>query len=104
VLALVGDGGLMFSVQELAVAAAERIPLPVVVFANGGYGEIRAQMRDADIAPVGVDLPVPDLVALATALGGRGVAPRDAAHLASELAAAFDRPGPTLLVVEEESA
>jgi acetolactate synthase-1/2/3 large subunit len=103
VLALAGDGGLMFSVQELATAAAEGIPLPVVVFANGGYGEIRAQMRDADIAPVGVDLPVPDLVALAVALGGHGVAARDASHLAAELAVAFDRPGPTVLVVEEGS-
>jgi thiamine pyrophosphate-dependent acetolactate synthase large subunit-like protein len=104
VLALVGDGGLMFSVQELAAVAAERIPLPVVVFANGGYGEIRAQMRDAGISPVGVDLPVPDLVGLARSLGGHGVAPRDATDLATELAAAFERPGPTVLVVEEESA
>lgn len=101
VLALAGDGGFMFSVQEVAAAAAEGIPLPIVVFANGGYGEIRAQMRDADIAPVGVDLPVPDLVALAIALGGHGVAPRDAPHLAAELTAAFSRPGPTVLVVEE---
>ena len=67
VVALVGDGGLMFSVQELATAAAERICLPVVVFVNGGYGEIRAQMRQAGIAPVGVDLPVPDFVARASA-------------------------------------
>ena len=54
----------MFSVQEIATAAAERIPLPVVVFDNGGYGEIRAEMRDAGIEPLGVELPVPDFIDL----------------------------------------
>ena len=69
---MVGDGGLMFSVQELAAVAAAGVCLPVVVFTNGGYGEIRAQMQAARIAPLGVDLPEPDFAALAIALGGHG--------------------------------
>jgi acetolactate synthase-1/2/3 large subunit len=101
VLAMAGDGGLMFSVQELATAAAEAIPLPVVVFVNGGYGEIRAEMRDAGIPPLGVDLPVPDLAGLARALGGYGVEIRDPGHLTAELTDAFGRPGPSLLLVPE---
>ncbi len=101
VIALVGDGGLMFSVQELAAVAAEGIPLPVVVFVNGGYGEIRSNMRDAGIAPLAVDLPVPDFVALARALGGDGLACTGPESLADSLRAAFARPGPTLLIVEE---
>ena len=101
VIALVGDGGLMFSVQELAAVAAEGIPLPVVVFVNGGYGEIRSNMRDAGITPLAVDLPVPDFVALARSLGGDGVACTGPEHLAESLRAALARPGPTLLVVEE---
>ncbi|WP_446215176.1 5-guanidino-2-oxopentanoate decarboxylase [Micromonospora sp. IBHARD004] len=104
VLALAGDGGLMFSVQELATAAAEGIPLPVVVFVNGGYGEIRAEMREAGIAPLGVDLAVPDFAALARALGGYGVTVRDPDHLTAELADAFGRPGPSLLLVPEGDA
>ena len=44
VAALSGDGGLMFSVGELASAAALGLALPVVVFVNGGYGEIRNEM------------------------------------------------------------
>jgi thiamine pyrophosphate-dependent acetolactate synthase large subunit-like protein len=101
VLALVGDGGLMFSAPELAVVAAERIALPVVVFVNGGYGEIRAQMNQAGIAPIAVDLPAPDLVGLARALGGHGVLIRDGAQLTEELHIAFRRPTATLLVVDE---
>ena len=59
VLALSGDGGLMFTLPELASAAALGIPLPVVVFLNEGYGEIRNGMVEAGFAPVGVDLPHP---------------------------------------------
>jgi acetolactate synthase-1/2/3 large subunit len=100
-VAICGDGGFMFSASEFATAAAERVPLPVIVFDNGGYGEIRAEMRTAGIAPLGVDLPVPDLVALARALGGHGVAPATPADLAADLTAAYARPGPTLILIKE---
>jgi len=99
VVALVGDGGLMFSVPELAAVAAEGVPLPVVVFANGGYGEIRDAMRRSGIEPIAVDLPEPDLVGLARALGGHGVRCDGPDDLSTELRAALARPGPTLLVV-----
>jgi thiamine pyrophosphate-dependent acetolactate synthase large subunit-like protein len=102
VVALVGDGGLMFSVAELATAVAHGIRLPVVVFDNGGYGEIRAQMRRADIEPMAVDLPRPDLVALARALGGEGVECGGPDELAAGLRAALNQPGPTVLVVPED--
>ena len=49
VIALIGDGGLLFTVAELATAAELQIPLPVVVPNNSGYGEIRDQMVDAGI-------------------------------------------------------
>jgi thiamine pyrophosphate-dependent acetolactate synthase large subunit-like protein len=101
VVALCGDGGLMFSCQELATAAAEGLPLPVVVFVNGGYGEIRAQMAAADIEPLGVDLPVPDLIALATSLGGAGFAVRTPEDLTRLVKGSLEHPGPTLLVIEE---
>ena len=51
VIALIGDGGLLFTVAELATAAELGIPLPVVVPNNSGYGEIRDQMVDAGIEP-----------------------------------------------------
>lgn len=102
VVAISGDGGLMFAVQELATAAAEGVPLPVLVFVNGGYGEIRAEMRAAGIDPLAVDLPVPDLVALAVALGGSGVPLAGPDALPDALSAALARPGPTLLIAPEE--
>ena len=46
VMALHGDGGVMFTIAELAAAAELRLALPVVVVDNGGYGEIRNEMVD----------------------------------------------------------
>ena len=98
-IALIGDGGLLFTVSELATAAELGIPLPIVVPNNRGYGEIRDQMREAGIEPVGVDLKVPDLPLLGRAFGGHGVRVDDPAALAGELRAALERPGPTVIEV-----
>ena len=73
VAVLLGDGALMFSVQEIATAVELRLPIPIVVMDNGGYAEIKDQQRHRDIDPIGVDLVVPDLPALARAFGARGV-------------------------------
>jgi thiamine pyrophosphate-dependent acetolactate synthase large subunit-like protein len=101
VAALLGDGGIMFTVAELATAAQLGVPLPVVVSVNGGYGEIRREMREEGFTPLGVDLDPPDLPGIATAMGGHGVALADAAGLPEALEDAFGRPGPTLITVPE---
>lgn len=101
VVALSGDGGLMFTVAELASASALGMSLPVVVFSNRGYGEIRREMIARRDTPIGVDLPSPDLSLMGRALGGAGVTAPDARSLALELAAALERPAPTLIEVLE---
>ncbi|MFJ5290935.1 thiamine pyrophosphate-dependent enzyme [Streptomyces sp. NPDC088348] len=102
VVALSGDGGLQFSVQELATAAHLRLPLPVVVFDNGGYGEIRDEMTARGDTPTAVDLPCVDLPALARAYGGFGERAHSPDELADALARALTAPGPTLITVPEE--
>jgi len=99
VIALAGDGGLLFTVAELATAAELGIPLPVVVPNNDGYGEIRAQMIAEEIEPIGVDLRVPDLAALGRAFGGEGVRIDDPTRLAPALREALERPGPTVIEI-----
>jgi 5-guanidino-2-oxopentanoate decarboxylase len=66
---------------------------------NGGYGEIRAQMAEEQIEPIGVDLRVPDLPALGRAFGGAGLRVDDPAALAPALRDALERPGPTVIEV-----
>ncbi|MGK4219119.1 thiamine pyrophosphate-binding protein [Kocuria marina] len=72
VVCLVGDGALMFSVQELMTAVELGLDLPVICVDNGGYGEIRQNMVDRSIQPLGVDLVQPDWVRLAEGFGATG--------------------------------
>ncbi|MGP3775597.1 5-guanidino-2-oxopentanoate decarboxylase [Streptomyces sp. SDT5-1] len=104
VVALSGDGGLQFSVQELATAAALQQPLAVVVFDNSGYGEIRDEMKARGDAPLAVDHARVDLPALARAYGGHGATARTPEELAKALSTALTTPTPTLIVVPEETA
>lgn len=101
VVGISGDGGLLFTAPELAVAAAEGLPVAIVVFDNGGYGEIRNEMVDRSELPVAVAAPPRDLVMLATALGAHAVAVGSPEQLTAELGRARTRTGPTVLVVPE---
>jgi len=89
VVCVIGDGALMFAVQELATAVEQRLDLVLVCVDNGGYGEIRANETDRGIAPVGVDLVQPDWAVLAGAFGGHGVRISRADELAPEIEAAI---------------
>ncbi len=102
VVGISGDGGLLFTVTELATAAAERLPIVVVVFDNEGYGEIRNEMLARGETPVAVSAPPRDLVLLAQSLGAHAVRVTDPAALATEVAAGRTRPGPTVIVVPED--
>jgi acetolactate synthase-1/2/3 large subunit len=101
VIGLTGDGGLLFTVAELSVAADERLPMAIVVFDNGGYGEIRAEMLERGEKPLAVDAPPRDLVMLANALGARGLRVDSPEQLTSEIVQAKQHAGPTVLVVRE---
>ncbi|RDV46005.1 thiamine pyrophosphate-binding protein [Leifsonia sp. ku-ls] len=93
VFAVVGDGALMFSVQEFMTAVEQRLDLTVIVVDNGGYAEIKQNEADAGIAPVGVDLAQPDWVALAAAFGGTGHRAESASALAEAVATAGEAGG-----------
>ena len=97
VAVLLGDGALMFSVQELATLAELRLPVPVVVVDNGGYREIRDQQAARGIPPTAVDLVTPDLAAIATAVGAHGVRTTDPAALTALVADALSADRPTLV-------
>ncbi|MCM3778891.1 thiamine pyrophosphate-binding protein [Microbacterium hydrocarbonoxydans] len=72
VVTVIGDGALMFCVNELVTAVEQRLDVTVVCVDNGGYAEIRQNEVDRGMAPVGVDLVQPDWAALATAFGAHG--------------------------------
>jgi acetolactate synthase-1/2/3 large subunit len=100
VIALVGDGALMFSVAELATAVQERLPIPVVVINDHGYTEIREGMVAGGIPPLGVDLHSPDFAALGRAVGGEGACVATVPDLVAAVRAALAADGPTVIEVD----
>jgi thiamine pyrophosphate-dependent acetolactate synthase large subunit-like protein len=101
VIVLIGDGGIMFTLAELAAAAQAGVALAIVVVDNGGYGEIRAEMADRGDVPLGVELPAPDFVAVAQALGCRGEHVEFPGELAAALERACSASEPTLIHANE---
>lgn len=72
VVTVIGDGALMFCVNEIVTAVEQRLDVTIVCVDNGGYAEIRQNEVDRGMAPIGVDLVQPDWAALATAFGAHG--------------------------------
>ncbi|MFI1470400.1 5-guanidino-2-oxopentanoate decarboxylase [Streptomyces wuyuanensis] len=104
VAALSGDGGLQFTVNELATAVELGAPLPIVVVSNGGYGMIRQEMAERGQPAVGVDLTTPDFAAVCRAYGGHGSHVTSPDELHDAVARALTVPGPTVVVVPEPPA
>jgi thiamine pyrophosphate-dependent acetolactate synthase large subunit-like protein len=100
-IALMGDGGFMFSAPELVTAVEQRLPLPIVVVNNGGYGEIRREMREQGLEPLAVDLVTPDFVALARACGATGVRVGSAGELGDVVECGLSVRGPTVIELAE---
>ncbi len=69
VVALCGDGGLMFSLSEMATLVQERLPVVLLVFNDNGYGMIAHFQRKRYGREVGVSLRNPDLQSLSRAFG-----------------------------------
>lgn len=103
VVVIQGDGGIMFTLTELATAAEQKLSLPVIVYDNGGYGEIRNEMADRGDPEHAVALGSPDFVALAEALGCAGVLLDDDESLGDIVTRAFTADRPTLIHVLERS-
>lgn len=97
IVALAGDFGVQFSLQELMSAVELDLTVPVIVWNNEALGQIRDDMQAAGIAPVGVVGRNPDFVALAGACGAAGVRVHGDEELAQALRAALARSGPTLI-------
>lgn len=94
VVAVVGDGGFMFSVHELATAVKYRLPVVFIVMNDDRYGAIR-WLQERMFGRWGeADLVNPDFPALARAFGARGerLPGVQTLPVALEAALAADRP------------
>jgi 5-guanidino-2-oxopentanoate decarboxylase len=99
VIAIAGDYGFQYTLQELGTAVELGLSLPIIVWDNAGLGEIAASMTAAQIAPVAVTAHNPDFLLLAAAYGAKGVQPDTLEELKAAIVTALAHPGPTIIRV-----
>jgi 5-guanidino-2-oxopentanoate decarboxylase len=104
VIAVAGDGGIMFTVNELATAVEERLALPVLVWNNDALKEIVDQMDQRQIPRIGVEPKSPDFLGLAQSLGCHATRATSAEHLATSVRDALGADRPTLIELRQDSA
>ncbi|MEM8631298.1 MAG: thiamine pyrophosphate-binding protein [Pseudomonadota bacterium] len=103
VIAIAGDYGFQYTVQELATAVELGLSLPILLWDNGKLGEIEDSIRRAQIRPNAVIARNPDFVSLARAYGAAAVDPADPVALSAAIGQALEHPGPTLIRVTPET-
>jgi acetolactate synthase-1/2/3 large subunit len=97
VVAISGDGGFGWNLQELATARKYGIAMAIVVFNDGHFGNVRRMQQEQFSESYGVDLANPDLEKLARAFGV-GFARADVpSTLREALAQALAERGPWLI-------
>jgi acetolactate synthase-1/2/3 large subunit len=98
VVAFTGDGGLGMTLMEIETAVSLQLRAVVVVFNDATLSLIKIKQRPAGHGgPEAVGYRPASFAAVATALGAAGAAVSDPAGLASELTAALNRDGPTVI-------
>jgi acetolactate synthase-1/2/3 large subunit/5-guanidino-2-oxopentanoate decarboxylase len=98
-MAIIGDYGFHYTMQELGVAVDLGLPIPIILWDNGKLKEIEDSMVRAQIAPNAVVARNPDFCKLAEAFGAHAAAPKTLAEMQAAVQAAFKADGPTLVYV-----
>lgn len=101
VVAISGDGGFMFTANELATAVHHRIPLVAVVFSDSAFGNVRRiQAEQYGNRLIACDLANPDFVRFAESFGAAAERAKDPAGLRAALRRGLARrDGPTVIEV-----
>jgi acetolactate synthase-1/2/3 large subunit len=101
VIAVDGDGGFMFNIQELETIHRLQLPIKFFVLNNDGYSSIRAsQTAYFGSATIGADknsgITIPDLSAVGQAFKLSTAIIKDQTNLRADVRKVLDMPGPVL--------
>jgi acetolactate synthase-1/2/3 large subunit len=100
VLSINGDGGFLYTGNELATAIRHRIPLVALVFVDGAFGNVRRiQQEEFGNRLIACDLANPDFVKYAESFGAAGRRAREPDELRLALRESIARREPTLIEV-----
>ncbi|MBW4710522.1 acetolactate synthase isozyme1 large subunit [Roseobacter sp. YSTF-M11] len=96
-MAIIGDYGFHYTMQELGVAVELGLSLPIILWDNGKLKEIEDSMVRSQIAPNAVVARNPDFCMLAEAFGAKSAAPQSLRDMQQAVNQAFEEEGPTLI-------
>jgi acetolactate synthase I/II/III large subunit len=100
VLSINGDGGFLYTGNEMATAMRHRIPLVAIVFVDGAFGNVRRiQEEHFGNRLIASDLSNPDFVKYAESFGAAGRRARTPEELRTALRESFARREPALIEV-----
>ena len=99
ILSLSGDGGFLFSAQELEIAVRLKCDFVHLVWTDGSYDMVKIQQDSKYGRHTAVDLGPVDVVKYAEAFGATGMRIKAANEIAPILRKAFATPGPVLIDV-----
>jgi acetolactate synthase-1/2/3 large subunit len=101
VLVVAGDGGFLFTGNELATAVQHGIPVVTLVFNDGAYGNVKRiqQQRFGADRTIASDLRNPDFVAYAESFGALGLRAGGPDEVRPALERAFADGGPVVIDV-----
>ena len=105
VLALIGDGSAMYTIQSLWTIVAEKLDVTTVIMNNGSYAILNIELERVGAEKVGpkalaqLDISQPgiDFVSIAKGMGMPAERVRTAEEFNSALENAFREPGPHLI-------
>jgi len=100
VVNIAGDGGFMFTANEMATAAQYGLPLVTVLFNNNKFQNVQRQQKEwFGGRLIASDLTNPDFVKFAESFGIRGERVHSPAELERAVKAALERREPALIEV-----
>ncbi len=101
-LVVAGDGGFLFTGNELATAVQHDIPLVCAVFDDGAYGNVKRmqQQKFGDDRTIASTLRNPDFAAYARSFGAVGLHADSPAALRERLDEAFSADAPAVIHVQ----
>jgi acetolactate synthase-1/2/3 large subunit len=107
VIAMIGDGSAMYTIQALWTMARENLDILVMIFANRSYQILYSQLADVGAPNPGpraidmltLDRPTLDFVHLAKGMGVEGAKVHDLDGLVKQLQWGMQHKGPYLVEV-----
>ena len=101
VVAIAGDSGVMYTIQELATATEEQVAVILVLWNNRSLAEIRDGFVGLGVEPIGVNPYTPNFAAMAKSMGWDAAEVNGEANLRSALKDAQASGHATVIIVDE---